>query len=506
MKAPPVWLVIALAVLVRLTWFFIGMQHPSSDDLQYALMAEAIRHGEAFPLVAWGIGYGGTITTSWVLAGLFTLFGPSLQVVLGYGAALSLIQVVIWMKIAKAVLPGSEGWAGLLLAVPSAHMGIMMQQLSYADALAVGAWVVWLVICWSNQKSLSTKQTFGLAALIGYLFYTHPIPTVFAAAVLLFWRQRVAYNAWAACLGFFVGAAPLLLANLTLRGITVRRIGARVLNMSATQFSANANPGNLIIRLAEQVFSGIQAQPRLIAESFSTELGMTFLGIGAAAGLMVLLFWSRGSSARLRWVAWPVIIATLLGNTLFGHNARARFLMPAYATGSLLAAAGSSLAGAPGAAVAVSVAALNGAGTWQRVQQFKPGIPYRAAIDYLVSRKLAFGYADFWQALPLNFLSQRSLIVASTATDASGFWDRTTHITRRVSESGDIFYVFDASNPAQQLFIQAFEALISQTGLQCERANIPPLRIYSRLSRPVRPEELDTIYRAMGFAASQAGR
>jgi hypothetical protein len=139
--------------------------------------------------------------------------------------------------------------------------------------------------------------------------------------------------------------------------------------MSASQFASNTHAGNLIGRLCEQIITGLKAQPRLVAEAFSTELGLTFLGIAAAMGGIVLLFWSRSSAVRTRWIAWPIILATLLGNTLFGQNARARFLMPAYASGAMLAGAGIAIAGAPGAAVAVSVSLLNGVGTWQRVRR-----------------------------------------------------------------------------------------------------------------------------------------
>jgi hypothetical protein len=135
----------------------------------------------------------------------------------------------------------------------------------------------------------------------------------------------------------------------------------------------------------------------------------------------------------------------------------------------------------------------------------KPGIPYQAAIDYLRSQNLHYGYADFWQALPLNFLSRRSLIVASTATDAKGFWDRTTHITAQVDAANELFYVFDGSNKDQQGFIQAFEALIANDSITCERANIPPLRIYTHLSRPIRPEELAQVHQSLGLAVSGAG-
>lgn len=505
MKAPSIWLVLFTAVLARATWFLVALHHPSSDDVQYALMAEAIRHREAFPLVAWGIGYGGTITSSWALAGLFALFGPSLATALAYGAVLSLIQVGLWMKIAKTLHPGSEGWVGLLLAAPSAHMGIMMQQLSYADALVVGALVVGCAAKWSRQKSVSTKQSLVLGVLAGYLLYTHPIPSVFAAAILVLWRTRVRV-AWAAlCAGLFAGVSPLILANLLMRGVTIRRVGARMLNMNASQFSANADVGRLAFRLIEQCVIGIKAQPRLIAESFSSEWGLSVLGIAATAGLFVLLAWSRQSSLRVRWLAWPVIAATLAGNVVFGQNARARFLMPAYASSALLAGIGASLGGVPAQWVAVSVAGLNSFGSWQRVRASGQTVPYSAAIGYLLERGQVFGYADFWQSIPLTFLSQGRLQVASTATDANGFWDRTGHITRRVDAARDVFYVFDASSKSQQPFIQAFESLIKQTALSCETADIPPLRIYSRLSRPVRPQELDKVYQAMGFAASGAG-
>jgi len=148
------------------------------------------------------------------------------------------------------------------------------------------------------------------------------------------------------------------------------------------------------------------------------------------------------------------------------------------------------LGGLPAQAAALAAVGLNGWGVVERVRATPAGLPYRAVIAQLRARGARYGYADFWQALPLTFLSRGALQVASTATDARGFYDRTTHITQRVDAASDVFYVFNMEVPTQRPFAEALEDLARRAQVQYERADIPPLRIYTHLSRPVRPQEL----------------
>ncbi len=501
MKKQRFFILLAVAFLVRLTWMLIFYRSVSSDDLQYALMGEAMRHGESFPLVAWGIGYGGTLTSSGVLAVLFTFLGANVWVVLAYGLLLSLLQVVVWWMIAEELKPNAGWWVGLLLAIPPPHMGIMMQQISYADSLLAGAFLCWLILKACRKQRLTKTESLFIGFIAGYIFYAHPIPMVFLAALLALWRCRVRLDGAALAAGAFLGVLPLLIANVLEKAITLRRIGARVLNANASQLSANASVFYLFEKLAHQIAAGISSQLRLIAEAFSSDLGLSGLGIIAAC-FMVFLVAKKKQPQRIRWLAWPVIIASFAGNILLGENARARFLMPAFASSSLLAGlnAAESASSMP---IFYGLLAINGWQMKKRVKAADAGIPYAAAIEYIASRRLKYGYSNYWTSLPLTFLSQGRLQVSSTATDSAQFYDRTKQITSRVDQSPDVFYVFRTDDSQQAVFIRAFEALLNQQRLQCKQADLGVLRIYTDLSRPVRPKELNRFVLLMNDGQTQ---
>ena len=478
-----------LAVVVRMSWFVLQVSQPSSDDLLYAMMADAIRSGRDFPLLMWRAGYGGTLGTSWVLALLFRFFGTSLGVALGYGALLSLVQVWIWSRVADAVHPGAGIWTALLLAVPPPTLGLQAQTLGYAEPLTIGALWIWSIVRAIRRGRASAWHAWWIGALAGYLVYIHPIVLVFLPAALALRRFRVSIRPWYAASGFCVGLAPLVIANAHLGGVTVRRIGGRVLGMTAAEFTQHASLQTVGHQLLQQIRAGFFTQPRLLVEACSWETGGVVFGVLTAACFLFILMRSGRAPALARWVAWPVMIAMVLGNILLGRNAHARYYLSAHAAGSLLAGVTVGSA-APTLGWAVyGLALLNEWQTIQVIQRAGLPPPYDAAMAYLNAQHLRYGYADFWTAIPLTFLSRGRLVVSTTGMDPERFYDRTVSITQQVDAADTVFYLYRRDRPAEQRFAHALEQVARADGMLVQQCEIGPFTVYSGFSRPIRPQE-----------------
>jgi len=480
--------ILVVAAAVRAVWAWVQTGDPHPDDIVHLLMAESILAGDDFPFLVWRAGYGGTLSNSWLLAGVFAVTGPSLLVGLAFGVCLSLLQLVVWCAIAERLQPGSGLWVSALLAVSPPSLAYIGIALDYSDALLLGSVWIWMLVRGLQRPRVGRAWAAGFGALAGYLVYLHPTTIVFLPAAVLLWRWRKPVApAWAAG-GFFVGVLPLLVANGVGQGMTWRRLAGRLLQSTMPEFQQHASVSWIIGRLWTQWTTGLLKQPETILQALGTQRGALLLNLIIVGGCIYLWWHARRAPRVARWVTATIVTANLMGSVLLGVTVRPRYLYPAYFTSTMFAGMGASLSGAAGKAAVGLIMGLRALATAQDVRPI-PRMPYRDVIAFLQAQGYRHGYA-FAPAVALTFLSKHQLTVAETAADPLQVYDRVVHLTAEVDQAARVFYLYRLDVPEDRDYAQRFEVVARTTDTAFAVQEFPPFRIYWHLSRPIRPREL----------------
>jgi hypothetical protein len=116
--------------------------------------------------------------------------------------------------------------------------------------------------------------------------------------------------------------------------------------------------------------------------------------------------------------------------------------------------------------------------------------PYAALADHLLSRNLTRGYAGYWPAYPITFVSGEKVIVSPTLFTGSILAkskDTYPFYTNIVDAQKDVFYLTN-DNPASAAI---FEGRMRALKVKYKKDGFPPFLIYSAFSKRVYPAELD---------------
>lgn len=229
LPAVPV-LVVLIGALLRLLLVGTGWPRTDADEATMGLMALHIAQGRHFPSLFYGQAYMGTLE-AYLAAPWFVAFGPSL---FGLRAAVILLNVafVVSMYLFARLVYGNRIalWTVLLLALALIPVRVV-KAVGYAEILLFGS-LVFLLAAWLASSGLPSRRAvdkkrrlvrlagfggWGLAAGLGLWSNLLVAPYVAASGVLLAafcWRE-VRSAGWCVVLGVLVGAAPLLVFNLS---------------------------------------------------------------------------------------------------------------------------------------------------------------------------------------------------------------------------------------------------------------------------------------------------
>jgi hypothetical protein len=433
---------LAMSLASRL-WVLNAAGQLSSDEAVPGLMARHILVNAEFPAFFWGQDYFGA-AEEYLIAAVFAIFGifggPWPWLVFVPALIASLVLVVLTWSIANWIGPRP---AGLVAAVPMAIASPIFTRdlvssgggFALSFALILGAWLC--VMCgWpaGSSRSLTwtdaTDRSVGWIALFsflaGFAFWTwQPALAALPPLLLLLllrrrrvWRPRLLV---AAVVPALVGLFPMLLFNAqngwpTLSSL-VRKAG-EAQPTGAGQLGPLATVGSLLMLALgggdDSAGGANQVQGALLAAAL---IGVPIACLALAVARPTPTSWRRATGVSL------VLVAAALHT--FAAYEVTRYFVPAFAAACVMAGVGlallvSWLAGAGRVAAGALLALLVASNLteypqtagWLAGADLSSIQETQVALAALQQRGLVTGYADYWAAYPLTYLSGERIIVA----------------------------------------------------------------------------------------------
>lgn len=526
---PALWLVLLLALAVRLALIQSGSITFNSDEAVMSLIARHILSGE-FTAFYWGQNYMGVLD-SYLLAGFFALFGQT--VLTARLAALSLYLMTVLTTYLLAYRLSEDGFAAavaaLLLALPPVMVVLY-------TSISIGAFIDILVL--NNLLFLigwdliaGRRGGWGwwaLAGLLGGIGWWE-LPIIAASILPLLtvgvWRlkARLPWGKLAvAAVAFLIGASPWIARLIAAPGgVAGDLVGVRL----SAAASARASGTGLLSKLVSLLFFNLPAlvglRPPWAVEWVWWPLGVLF------AALYMAILWQAARQLKRQpdyqrlaistlLLAWVVIILPFLLSP-FGSDPTGRYLMVLYPTlavltghwlgrlrrgqGGLSSRTGRWLA----PAVLIGLLAYNSYGTIRYTLETPPGlstqlleqiaIPHDTDEDlfhFLGEIGATRGYANYWIAYRTIFLTGESVILSPQLPyrenlDYTTRDDRYPPYTELVDSAADVVYVTAKQPALDEALRQGFDAL----AVTYQEEQIGPYTVFYDLSRTVRATELD---------------
>jgi hypothetical protein len=457
---------VALGVVLRV--WFVGHEPIDADEAVAGLMARHILAGHANAFF-WGQRYGGV--EPYLVAAMFWVAGPSVVALRLTPVLLDAAACLLLFLLARHLVARRE-----LAALAAAAMWVAPQSAVWNSTLEYGFRGVTMV-CGLALLALTRRaverdrpgwELAGVGAAAGLGWWSSPEIVYFAIPGGLWllrwaWVQRRSIGAhaaralsWAgaAVLAAAVGALPWLWDNLT--------TGFPSLNTASYHVPANSPgyAGRLAVFFKDAVPMALDLRtPGSGAWSIPTPAAVALYAVGAgavvAAALWCVARRSAGAALAVAVAAFPFLFALIPGSWLWESGRYVNFLVPlvlllvVVAADDMLsagrlsthvaAARRSGRVALAGAVVLVGVGVL-GTVNFTKLQRalvppgvlFGPGgpdAPASALAAALERHGVTEGFADYWIAYKVDFLSgERLRIVPSPPSP-----DRTPALTARVA-------------------------------------------------------------------------
>ena len=524
-RAAKLLALILLGALGLKAWLIASKAVPfNGDEAIVALMARHILDG-ARPIFFYGQHYMGSLD-AYLLAGGFFLLGESVTTI-RIVQTLLFIGTLLASYLAARRLTRSRRVAlltALLLAFPPVLLTLYTSATlgGYGEALLVGSILIWL----GHRLAREDKYGWGLwlawGLLAGIGFWCMGLVMVYAVPMALWmaWELRrpaqsqtgspLAFYASrlsvVAC-GFLVGSLPWWLGGGA-RGI------ARLLTTQAQESTTAMAFAYDVVERAFHFF--VLGLPALFGLRFPWSASGPPLWLAVPA--LALYLGALGFAAR-QWrddrrsslaPLWGICFILLLGFVLtpYGNDPSGRYFLPLFLpmaifTAQALAELHQHVRHWTWALLAL-VLAFNLVGTVQAALTNPPGVTtqfaedsrvdhrfYDELIQFLRAKGETRGYATYWIAYPLAFLSDEEIILVPrlpykadlryTSRD-----DRYEPYGEIVEASSRVAYVTSDQPALNERLRQAFCDL----GVDFREREISSYHVFYDLSRKVRPAEL----------------
>jgi len=500
---------IALAAAAVLTGLSLRMFHFArlneslhADEFIVGLMAKHILEGREFPVFFYGQHYLGAFE-SYLAAMGFAVWGASPM-------ALRLIPLVFSVALIGVVFLFARSLYGLktaalavlLVSLPSRFFldFSLAARGGFAEALVLMAVATWVGFLLLRKDGSGFKEHLAYGLLCGFLFFIYQSVIVyFLAAFGIFLLSKSfpsgrAMAVWG--LGFLAGSAPLLVYNVVYPFATFIQLGGKFLDVSSQMYRDDGVSGLLagfVGRNASVLRTGLDSFFRVYTGHPLREADWGSAAQGAAFGGVILFFifakrHRLGSllKGKLKWAdadATDFILFLLILTFAAGFR-RPRYLLFAYPLGALLLVRGAMLL-RPGwlAPVLLSALALmNGFDTAAFIRS-QPRAPYALLLNKLEASGCTRGYAGYYTAYPINFLSNERIVLSPRAGPVA--MDRYPSYTRLVERAKKLCFVFPAGDPSDLVFRDKLRGL----GLPFRAERAGAWILYSGF----KPEDLESI-------------
>jgi hypothetical protein len=495
----------------------------NADEAVVALMARHILQGER-PLFFYGQAYMGSLD-AYLVAGGFALLGAQVWIVRAVQALLYAGTMILWHKFCREGFgSAAANVAVLLLAVPPVFAALYttISLGGYGEALFFGSLSLLLALQILQGKAVPARWL-GLGLATGIGFWSFPLSLILTAPACLaaVFGAHSGRNPSPAGgrrggiallgIGAAVGALPWIVGWI--------QTGAAALNELGGSAIAETLSGGWAavfgVRLLNFFLFGLSALfgmrpswelrwliPILLPIALILQLAFT---AGAVFGLRL-----HDGARPARWMPAGAAAALLLVYlvTPFGNDPSGRYFLPLVLGAAAFAAEGTVRAASRFGRAAYLIPAVlllyQAAGTADCAARVPPGITTQfdpvaqvdqrdlpKVIDFLRLHGETRGYTNYWVSFPLAFLSGEDLIFTArlpyhedlryTPRD-----DRYPAYDALVEQSARVAYITTKNPALDSLLESAFRRLA--VSYQIEQ--IGDFRIYHRLSRAVRPEEI----------------
>ncbi len=432
----------------------------NADEAVVALMARHILQGER-PWFFYGQTYMGTLD-AYLVAGVFRVFGEQML-------AIRLVQVALFAATLVTGYPVVLRFTGarrtavlvaLLLAFPPVLLTLYTTASlgGYGEALLAGNLLLWWGhrLGWEDMQRWGLWLAWGLVAGLGFWAFGLVLVYLVPVALWLLWRLRTCgrplgqvqvgqvqvgqvqdlpLRSWRgyllAVLGFVAGSLPWWLGNLGRVDVGVAELSGAAVRSTAVAGSFLGNVGarvfNFVVLGLPALFGlrfpwGMEGPPLWLAvPALALYLGALGYGLRRRAGVVV-------RSGRL--LLWGVCGTLFLGFILtpFGGDPSGRYFLPLYLplfvfTAEALTAL-RERAGRWAWVLLGIVLVFNLVGTAQAAWTNPPGITTQfeaitrvdhrydvELMDFLRAHSGTRGYANYWVAYPIAFLSGEEIIL-----------------------------------------------------------------------------------------------
>jgi 4-amino-4-deoxy-L-arabinose transferase-like glycosyltransferase len=493
-----------------LTWDVVPFD---ADEAIVALMACHILRGE-HPLFFYGQHYMGSLD-AYLIAGAFALMGESVlavrivQMILFVGTMLASYAVTLRLADRQTAL-----WVTWLLAFPPVLLTLYtaVSLGGYGETMLAGSLLLWWAHRLGHEDAERWTLWLGWGLVAGLGFWVLGLVMVYAApvAVWLLWRLRA--RAWRgyllAALGFGVGSLPWWLGRGYLS----------VMEIWDAAFRGAGPAGGFLssvgARLFNLIFLGI---PALLGLRFPWNitgpplwLAMPALVLYLGALIYGLRRRGEGIACSDRLMLCGICGMLCLGFVLtsFGADPSGRYFLPLYLplfvfTADILMMLRRRMRQWVWVVLA-AVLAFNLAGTFQAALAYPPGITAHfnpvaqvdhrydeALIRFLRAHGGRRGYANYWVAYPIAFLSGEDVILAprlpyKASLRYSPYDNRYAPYDALVEASPTVVYVTTDYAGLNAMMREQFVAL----GVHFREVQIGSYHVFYDLSRRVSPDEL----------------
>ncbi len=508
----PVALIVAVMIGARIVLLTADAVPFNSDEAIVALMARHILQGER-PAFFYGQAYLGS-TDAWLVAIAFSIFGQAVWAM--RVVQITLFAATLFTTHAVARRFGLSEWASRVTVVWMALPPVLLTLYTtatlggYGETLLFGNILILLAPAPTSdlRPPTSNLRWIALGVVAGFAFYTFGLILVYlipiAIGLLAQHRLKVWRGYALALIGFAIGSVPWWSSIGQLGGSLLAELGGSAV---ASSVAAPTSIGSLGVQLINFVVFGFSAW-------FGLRYPWSVEWIVPPVGLAVTMFYAAALALAIRrgpkllWGMIGVLLGTYL-ITPFGGDPSGRYFLPLYLPLAIFAALAMErlrgrLAGwLVGLLVAV-VIGYNGIAVALAAARVPPGITTQfdavtwidkahdeELIDFLLAHGETRGYANYWVAYPIAFLSGEQIIsvprlpyhldLRYTRRD-----DRYPPYAQTVTGSPRAFYVTTNHPPLDALIHDRLTAL----GVVFNEETIGSYHIFYGLSRKVVPEEL----------------
>jgi hypothetical protein len=462
----PWFLAALLLVLLRCAPFLLFEQlHFDSDQAVVGLMAKHLIEGRTFPIFFYGQAYMLGVQ-AWIAAPFFAIGGATIAM-LRLPLLIVNVIVAIWLM-ARLMARGVGAGMAFLATLPFLAPGVLASKLLME---ALGASVepfLYLLLLWSLRRR---PIAFGALFAFAYLhreFVLFVLPAL--AVVWLAGAERgrpTAVQVMQATAG--LAAVWLLVAIVTSRINTLGPTGGDVSTGSLvaqtqmiglrlawdgqaywarlTALFQKTLPDLFALRPMQASLLGLNSTI-IVGSPVSRVAFLTALAV-AALGIMRKRWQTREPIDSFYLYLGVIAIQTALAYALNGgidpdgpgvaRYALFVLLLPIALVGAFAERRPPLVLAAPMAAALVVWAGVNVSDNIQLVREYLTAPPpnnHRVLADYLVSHRIRYGRADYWDAYIVDFLSRERVILAPTAVMRISAYD--ARVARNAANAVDV--------------------------------------------------------------------